>query len=159
MKTATLTLGTILLATISVSAQRELGGTWRLDESRSRSPTWAEFVRPVMRLIRMTSDAVEIDVTQGTKTTNFHYPLDSTKRARRDGAASSNRAYWDGERPITETVQLVNGQTVTMREELTLEAGGKDLAVQRIVEIQHGYELRGGKNNSMVRDIFVRVNP
>jgi hypothetical protein len=159
MKTTTLTLAAIMLAAVSASAQRELGGTWRLDESRSGSPTWAEFVRPVMRVIRLTSASVEIDVTEGTKTTTLRYPLTATKPAALDEAASSNRAYWDGERLITETVQSVNGHTVTMREELTLEADGKDLVVQRVVEVEHGYQFRGAKNNSMVRDIFVRVAP
>jgi hypothetical protein len=152
-------LATALVAVVSAQAQRDLSGTWRLDESRSESPAWAEYVRPVARVIRVGSDSVEVDVTQGTKTSTLRYPLTKTKPAALDTAAVSNRAYWDGDRLVTETVETVNGQTVTMREESTLAPNGTDLTVLRVVEVQHGYTLRGTKNNSMVRDVFVRVTP
>jgi hypothetical protein len=159
MTTSLLIPAALLAAAVSVEAQRDFSGTWRLDESRSESPAWAEYVRPVVRVIRVASNSVEIDVTQGTNTSTLRYPLTQTKPTMLDTSAVANRAYWDGERLVTETVKTVNGQTVTMREELMLAADGKDLTVQRVVEVQHGYTLRGTKNNSIVRDVFVRVTP
>jgi hypothetical protein len=159
MRITTLVVALAVSAGIGVSAQRDLSGTWRLDEARSGSSASTEQAGPVSRIIRMLPNSVEIDVTQGAKTSNFRYPLTASKPGVIDAAASSNRAYWDGERLITETVQAINGQTVTMREEMTLEADVNEMVVRRVVEVQHGYEIRGGKNNSMARDVFVRVMP
>ena len=64
---------------------------------------------------------------------------------------------WEGDRLVTETVQTVSGQTVTMREDIVLAPDGGELFVERVVEVQHGYAVRGAKNNSTVRDVFVRV--
>ena len=72
---------------------------------------------------------------------------------------ASNRAYWEGDRLITETMHALSGQTVTMREALTIAPDGKELFVERVVEVEHGYAMRGAKNNSMVRDVFVRMIP
>ena len=58
---------------------------------------------------------------------------------------------------MTETVRTVSGQTVTMREDIMLAPGGRELFVDRVVEVQHGYAVRGAKNNSTVRDVFLRV--
>ena len=155
-------LGPCLLVTAMtglVSAQQrpDLNGTWKLDEARSGSPGWAEFVRPVVRMIRLLPESVEIDVTQGTKTTTFRYELTAPKKSATKDAPPTNRAYWEGERLVTETVQTVSGQTVTMREDITLAPDGRELFVERLVEVEHGYAVRGAKNNSTVRDVFVRV--
>jgi hypothetical protein len=142
---------------VSARQPPDLSGTWKLDEARSGSPGWAEFVRPVVRMIRLGPDMLEIDVTQGTKTTRFRYVLTATKTAPTKGAPPTNRAYWEGDRLVTETVHTVSGQTVTMREDIMLAPDGKELFVDRVVEVQHGYAVRGAKNNSTVRDVFLRV--
>lgn len=157
-------LGTLLLsltlsAVLSAQGHGDFSGTWKLDEARSGSPGWAEFVRPVMRVIRLSPSVVEIDVTEGVKTTSFRYPLTAVKPVGGKDTSASNRAYWEGDRLITETMHALSGQTVTMREALTIAPDGKELFVERLVEVEHGYAMRGAKNNSMVRDVFVRVIP
>jgi hypothetical protein len=148
---------TAMTGLVSAQPRPDLSGTWKLDEARSGSPGWAEFVRPVVRMIRLGPQIVEIDVTQGPKTTSFRYALTATKAVPTNDAPPTNRAYWQGDRLVTETVHTVSGQTVTMREDITLAADGKELVVERIVEVEHGYAVRGAKNNSTVRDVFVRV--
>ena len=157
-------LGTLVLALTIVDVSSTQGhgdfsGTWKLDEARSGSPGWAEFVRPVTRVIRLAPSMLEIDVTEGVKTTNFRYPLTAAKPAGGKDVLASNRAYWEGDRLITETMHALSGQTVTMREALTIAPDGKELVVERVVEVEHGYAMRGAKNNSTVRDVFVRVLP
>jgi hypothetical protein len=146
------------LASLVFAQQRpDPSGTWKLDEARSGSPGWAEFVGPVVRVIRLGPQTLEIDVTQGAKTTTLQYTVSATKALPAQGAPPANRAYWEDDRLITETARLVSGQTVTMREDITIAPDGKELYVERIVEVEHGYAVRGAKNNSTVRDVFVRV--
>lgn len=152
-----LVLVAALSGLVSAQSRPDLTGTWKLDEARSGSPGWAEFVGPVVRIIRLGPQVVEIDVTQGQKTTSFRYALTAARAVPTGNAAPANRAYWEGDRLVTETVQTVNGQTVTMREDSMLAADGKELVVERVVEVEHGYAVRGAKNNSTVRDVFVRV--
>ena len=51
----------------------------------------------------------------------------------------------------------IKGKTVTMRQARTLSADGREMIVERLIEVEHGYDIKGGQNFSKVKDVFVRV--
>ena len=51
----------------------------------------------------------------------------------------------------------VNRSTVTIKEVRTLDGKGKEMTVDRTLMVQHGYQMRGAKNYSSGKDVFVRA--
>ena len=58
---------------------------------------------------------------------------------------------------ITELAQSVQGQAVITREEWRLQAGGRELLIERLVTIQHGYTMRGARSYNTAKDVFVKA--
>jgi hypothetical protein len=150
----------VLVAALTIGAGQagpDFSGTWRLDEARSGSPGHADYVGPVVRVIRQTSDTLVMDLTLGRdKTVSLSYPLTTPTPTAATGPRQ-NRAFFENGRLVTETVQTIQGQTVSTREVFTLDPDGRALEVERVVEVEHGYTLRGGQSSSAVKDVFVRV--
>ena len=140
-------------------------GTWVMDEKRSGSPLHEAFVTPAIWTIQQTADRVVIDRKQGDKVTSFTYTLLAAAPTKRDSSvkaptvdAPGHRGYWDGDRLILETLETIQGKSVTAREVVTLDAAG-ELIVERVVEVEHGYTMKGAKNFSAVKDVFIRKTP
>jgi hypothetical protein len=147
-----------LALTGATQAPPNFSGTWRLDESRSASPGYSEYVGPVVRVIVQSPTTLVLDVTRGgDKHVNLTYALGETVPGATAGPRV-NRGYFDGAQLITETIQDIQGQTVSTREIARLENGGRELVVERVVEVEHGYTLRGARNSTMVKDVFVRID-
>jgi hypothetical protein len=144
--------------------QPTFSGTWILDEKRSGSATHEAFVGPVVWVVEHSPDAVVLERRRGDKAASFTYPI--AAKAPAPGAqpvapgaeAPGNRGYWDGQRLVLETQQDVQGKTVTTRETLTLTEGG-ELIAERVLEVEHGYTLKGAQNFSAVKDFFVKRTP
>ena len=66
------------------------------------------------------------------------------------------RAYWQGNKLVLERGGTINGQTVSMKQSLTLDPATNELTVERIVIVQHGYTLKGTQNYATVKDVFAR---
>jgi hypothetical protein len=71
--------------------------------------------------------------------------------------ADARLAYWDGPRLVLERGGAISGQTVSMKQSLTIDPESRELVVERLVIVQHGYTLRGTKNYATVKDVFARV--
>ena len=156
----------LITAGFSVAAQQrpDLTGTWTMDEARSGSPTHESFARPVVWTVQHSGDVLVIDRRRGDKVTPFSYRMSDKPAAATSASAinspkdvPANRAYWDGNRLILETFTNINEKSVTTREALTPSADGHEFTVERVVEVEHGYTLKGAQNFSMVKDVFRRA--
>jgi hypothetical protein len=151
-------LSAALLTSISAQTTPDFSGTWTMDEQQSGSPGHEGFQSPVVWVIRQTPTTLLVDMTRGERSTTVTYPLlQGNVRARQGAEPPTNRAYWDGERLVTETAHNISGQTVTVREVRTLVNEGREMVVERVVEVEHGYTMRGAQNFSIVRDVFRRT--
>lgn len=150
----------VLSISPAVQVRTDFSGTWNLDESRSVTATYDTFVRPVVWTIRQSDTELTVDVTRGPKSFVLVYKL---YQKRPLGAATegvpSFVGYWDGERLITETTQSIQGQTVITHETRWLQAGGREMVVERLVKVEHGYTLRGAQSYNTAKDVFVKTTP
>jgi hypothetical protein len=127
---------------------------------RRRDATFQEYVGPVISKITQSADQMSVEMTRGPKAFSFTYKIyASAPTAENAPAGSEFRAYWNGERLVTETDQNIQNQTVTTREVRSLLAGGKEMLVERVVQVQHGYTLRGAQNYSTDKGTFVKAAP
>lgn len=163
---AALLIAMMSLTTMPVGGQArtDFSGTWTLDEARSGSSTQEGFVGPVIWVIQQTPEALSLERRRGPRTLSFNYHLEAKKPAEGvtpvapSGDEPGHRAYWDGERLILETHQNIQGKTVTTRETLEMTAQG-ELVAERVLEVEHGYTLKGAQNFSAVKDFFTRRKP
>ena len=137
----------------------DLNGTWKMDAARSGSPDQTPPVTEMTMTIRQSPSAVEVEWISGTdKPIATTYELGPPpKQPAEPLGADAKRAYWDGQRLVLDRGGSINGQTVSMKQSLTLDPGSKELIVERLVIVQHGYTLRGTKNYASVKDVFTRV--
>jgi hypothetical protein len=162
----------LLISTFAVSAtvpalpqaRPDLSGTWTMDEKRSGSPTQDGFVGPVVWTIRQTPEAFVLHRQRGDKAQEFAYAWQTSAAAsatdtRVVAPSGEHRATWDGSgsRLVIQTLQTIQGKTVTTRETLSL-AGG-ELTVERVLEVEHGYTMKDAKNFNVVKDVFTRATP
>jgi hypothetical protein len=102
---------------------------------------------------------------RGTTSSSFSYRISAKAPATVPDPVSpaaeapDNRGYWDGTSLIVETQQNIQGKTVTTREALVLGRDGHELIVDRVLEVEHGYTLRGAQNYSAVKDFFTKRIP
>ncbi len=150
-------LTTALLTVLAAAQPRpDFSGTWRMDEARSGSPGHDSFVGPVQWVIKQTNESMVVEMREGEQTNTYTYTLYDT-RPTDPIAAPSFRGYFEGDRLITEALINIQGKTVTMRQERTLSADGREMTVERLVEVEHGYTA--AQNFSTVKDVFTRVAP
>jgi hypothetical protein len=139
----------------------DLNGSWKMVAARSESPQQSSPVTEMTFVIEQAPDRVRLDMTSGAdKTVSVVYPI--VAKPEKQGpplVGDERRAYWDGNRLITERGGTISGQTVSSRQSLTLSADRSELFVERLVIVQHGYTLRGAKNYASVKDVFVRASP
>jgi hypothetical protein len=143
----------------SAQTRPDFSGTWTMDEKRSGSPAVGATDIPIVHVMQQSPDNLTVEMRRGDKAVHFAYPLmvDSKARPVKTAVSSSNRAYWDGDRLVTETVQNISGQTVTTRETRSLTSDGREMVVERVVEVEHGYTMKDAQNYSVVKDVFVRA--
>lgn len=135
----------------------DFSGTWTMDESRSVSATQDAFVSPVVWTIQQSERAVVVDVKRGPKQFTHTFPvLKSTPTAPPDEVPSS-RAFWNQDRLVTELAQSIQGQAVITREEWSLQAGGRELLVERLVRVEHGYTMKGARSYNTAKDVFIKT--
>jgi hypothetical protein len=153
----------IVMAFASVGAAQQrpdFSGSWKMDEGRSESPTHEGFVSPVTWTIRQSPQRLIVDITRGSKTMTLTYTLyDKPPAGPTTGGVPSYRGYWDADKLVTETAQNIQGQTVTTKEVRTLQQGGSEMLVERIVQVEHGYTLRGAQNYNTAKDLFTKTAP
>ena len=139
--------------------QSNLSGTWQMEADRSGSPGQDPPVTAMTVTIKQTATDVQVEWTSGAdKPIVSTYVLGpAPKQPTEPLGADSKLAYWDGQRLVLERGGAISGQTVSMKQSLTLDPESKELIVERLVIVQHGYTLRGTKNYATVKDVFTRV--
>ena len=132
----------------------DLSGTWRFDPNRSDSATYPELSRPVSLTISQTATEVRLELTRGRGT-----ELQLATFAARNAIPTADAAVarWRGATLLIDGVRDVRGQSVTVQQEMTLNADGSELVVQTTVNVQHGYSLSGAKTYGSGKDVFVRA--
>lgn len=145
-------------ATSPAQSRPDFTGTWTLDEERSQTPTHEGFVGPVIWAIQQSPTSLVVTINRGPKQFKLTYTL-SDRAPSATSDVPSYRGFWDGDKLVTETTLNIQGQTVTTRETRSLQQDGREMLVERVVEVEHGYTLRGGQNYNMARDVFTRTAP
>jgi hypothetical protein len=143
-----------LLSSTAAQTKPDLSGTWRFDPTRSESATYPELSRPVAMTITQTAGEVRIDTTRGNGTSSEVARFGSNERLTAPGAAA---ARWRGDTLLIDVIRDIRGQSVTVHQELSLSADGRELVVESTVNVQHGYSLSGAKVYGAGKDTFVRV--
>jgi hypothetical protein len=142
----------------SASANPDFSGTWELDPKRSVSAHSSDPRPSLVLVIKQTPAEVSIETRQGGQSETIVYRLDGseTEKPAQDNGPFQWRARWKGTQLVTETHRNVNRSTVTITEMLSLDTKTKELTIDRTLTVQHGYSMRGAKNYSSGKDVFVR---
>ncbi len=132
-----------------------LSGTWVMDLERSESAMQDGHSGPVTYVIQQLPDSLTIETRRGEQSRTVTYKLSPSEKAAgpMEGVPAA-RAYWDDLKLVTETARPVQGQTVTTKEVWYLDSTGSEMTVESMLEVEHGYTLRGVKTFGMARDIF-----
>lgn len=149
------TLG--LAGWLALQAPPDFSGTWTMDLDRSESPHQGDGFEPPTLVITQTATQVSIQSRRRAGATTATYTITAPKAPDTVGPAAGGRAYWDGLVLVTEGTRVVQGQTVSVRERRTLDAGGAEMTVQTVLVVQHGYSMRGGRNYGAATDVYRRT--
>ena len=152
-------LAAVVLGLTSLSAQPgpDFTGTWTMDESRSVSATQDAFVSPVVWTIQQAEQTVIIDIRRGPKTFTLKFTMLKSAPSGPPDVVPTSRAFWNQDRLVTELAQSIQGQTVITREEWSLQPGGGELLIERLVRVEHGYTMRGARSYNTAKDVFVKT--
>ncbi|HEX6161887.1 MAG TPA: hypothetical protein VFZ31_00880 [Vicinamibacterales bacterium] len=151
----------VALLVLTLFAQAPLpnfSGKWNMVAARSGSPLQTPPVSAMTFAIEQQADQISIESTTGNaKTITVIYPIVPAPKQPADPlGAGLARAYWDGKRLVIEQGGTISGQTVSMKQSLTMDPASGELIVERLVIVQHGYTLKGAQNYSTVKDVFAR---
>lgn len=140
-------------------AKTDFSGTWEMDTKRSESAHSGATTVPVTLVIKQTANDLSIETRQNAQTETIVYKLDGSEveKPAQDNGPFQWRARWEGPKLVTETHRNINGVTVSVKEILSLDSKAKELTVDRTLTVQHGYTLRGTRNYSSGKDIFVKA--
>lgn len=141
------------------SSRPDMTGTWKMVAERSGSPGQTPPVTDMTLLIEQGASDVRVEWRSGAdKPIVTVYPIGPPPRRPDEPLGAGARlAYWDGARLVLDRGGAINGQTVSMKQSLTVDPASRELIVERLVIVQHGYTLKGTKNYATVKDIFTRA--
>jgi hypothetical protein len=149
----------MIFAVLLSTQAPDLNGTWKMIPDRSGSPTQTPPVNEMTLSVVTTGNEVRVHWLQGADPDEIIYPVVAPPAPPADApAAGMKRAYWQGNRLVLERGGTINGQTVSMKQSLTLDPATNELVVERLVIVQHGYTLKGTQNYATVKDVFARTN-
>jgi hypothetical protein len=156
MLCASFALALALPSSALAQSKPNFSGTWSMDPMRSASQVQNDPIGPVTVVIIHTPTELSIATTRAQVTTTEVIKLDGSESRVSNGTAT---ARWDGPALVVESVRDIQGASVTTRESRRLDAGGNEMSVDTVVEVQHGYTLKGAKNYGTGRDVYTRVRP
>lgn len=154
-----------LLCTLATAQPApDFSGVWEMDRSRSASALQGIPIGPVTLLINQQSSDLTIETRRkepGKRDVSSEvlaYKIDGAESSiiGASGVEIQAKARMDGNKLVAETVRKVQGSTVTTTHVFSLDAGGKELTVDKTLTVQHGYQFRGANNTGAGRDVFVR---
>ena len=152
-------LALLVAALLSQAPLPDFTGEWKMIAARSGSPLQTPPVTEMVFVIEQQPDQIAIESTSGSdKPIPVVYPIVAAPKPPADPlGAGLKRAYWDGRRLVLERGGTISGQTVSLKQTLTMDSETGELTVERLVIVQHGYTQRGAQNYSTVKDVFARV--
>ena len=157
---AALLTATLFLPSTTYAQTSDFSGTWTMDPARSESAQQGETIKPSTVVIAQTATELRVETMRGERHESVVYALGKTPRpAAGPAAAGQPAAYWEGDKLVTETQRPVNGMTVTVKEARTLGPTGREMTVETIVIVQHGYSMPGAKNYGTSKDVFTKTAP
>jgi hypothetical protein len=152
-------LALLVAALLSQAPLPDFTGEWKMVADRSGSPLQTPPVTEMVFVIEQQPDQIAIESTSGSdKPIPVVYPIVAAPKPPADPlGAGLKRAYWDGRRLVLERGGTISGQTVSLKQTLTMDSETGELTVERLVIVQHGYTQRGAQNYSTVKDVFARA--
>jgi hypothetical protein len=149
----------LLLQSTPATRTTDFTGSWKMVPARSESPQQTPPITEMTFVIEQATDQIRVDMASGPgKMVSVLFPIVQPPRVPADSpAGDEKRAYWDGNRLVTERGVIISGQTVSSKQTMSLSPDKNEMTVERLVIVQHGYTLRGTRNYATVKDIFVRV--
>ena len=154
-----MTLLAVIFAAALGAQVPDMNGTWKMIPERSGSPTQTPPVNDMTLSVASKDDEVRLQWLSGATPEEVIYPVVSPPKQPADPlGAGMKRAYWDGNKLVLERGGTINGQTVSVKQSLTLDPSSRELILERVVIVQHGYTLKGTPNYATVKDVFARTN-
>ncbi len=139
-------------------------GTWKMDPARSESAHQDVPSGTSTLIIQLTPTELSMETIRSEEANPFHetltFKLDGTETASTGdgGAKVTGKAHWDGAKLVVETVRNIQDSTVTTLYVHTLSANGRDLAIDKTLTVQHGYQGAGtAPTTGHGKDVFVRA--
>jgi hypothetical protein len=155
-----MTLISLIFAALLATQAPDINGTWKMIPDRSGSPTQTPPVTEMTMSLLSSGDEIHLKWLSGAEPGDVVYTLVAPPKPSDTPAdppaAGVKRAYWQGNKLVLERGGTINGQTVSMKQSLTLDPATNELTLERIVIVQHGYTLKGTPNYATVKDVFTR---
>ena len=135
-----------------------------MDMTRSEAAAQGTPIGPVTVAIRQTPGEVNIETTRNGRTEAVRYlPVSAKATGAPEQPMGSFR--WDGGKLITRLVTEINKQAITVDEVRTLGPGGKEMTVEVMLVVEHGYQSGGtgvvrpqnSPNTSKGINVFVKT--
>jgi hypothetical protein len=156
---AVLSIVTLFQPATQPPAATQLVGTWTMVPERSESPDQTPPVTSLTFNITQTGDTLNVEaIRNGNKSlTSYRIEAKPNPTPGTTGTGpNSARAYWEGDRLVTEHAGNVQGETVSIKEVFGVNADGSEMTVETQVIVQHGYTLRGARNYASKKEVFTK---
>ena len=136
-----------------------------MDPARSEAAAQGQPIGPVTVAIRQTPAEVHIETTRNGRTDVVRYLPSS---AQPTGGSDMVGAFrWEGPKLITRLVTDINKQAITVEEARTLNASGREMTVEVMLIVEHGYQSGGtgilrpqnSPNTAKGVNVFVKARP
>ena len=155
MSNVVLAVATSTVVVLSAAqTQPDFSGVWQLDNARSDAAAYSDAPGPVRASITQSATLIQIDTTTSRGTTSVTYPFATADTPQPPGTPV---ARWRGEALLTEAIRDVRGQSVTVQQTRRLASEGREMIVESVINVQHGYSALGAKTYGASRDVFVRA--
>lgn len=165
MKLAVSIACAIVLSSVVAGAQTapDFSGTWTMDPTRSEAAAQGTPIGPVTIAIRQAPGEVNIETTRNGRTEAVRYLPVSAKATGASEPMGSFR--WDGAKLVTRLVTDINKQAITVEEVRSLDPAGKEMTVEVMLVVEHGYQSGGtgvarpqnSPNTSKGINVFVKA--
>jgi hypothetical protein len=132
----------------------DFSGSWRLDATRSDATAYDNTPGPVTIAIKQSNSEVHIVTTTTRGSSDITYRF---VRGDAPPLASGPNARWQGDTLVTHAIRDISGQSVTVEQRRRLSADGREMTVESIVNVQHGYTATGAQTYGISTDVFVRL--
>jgi hypothetical protein len=138
MRAATLMAGMILTAATLVAQAPDFSGTWTLDAAKSQVIATAGFTGLIaagapgtLHITQPANGAVVVESQINEQHVRIYKPGGQSSTPAGQGGAVTMTTKWDGRALVSEgALKAPNGDTTTLREELSISADGKVLTVR-----------------------------